>query len=72
MRTSMTVILIATFAMGCAGGSRKRGERLDYCTCDMWGVTGVDPGPDSRPPPRPVACKRILKRANEEDCPIPP
>ncbi len=72
MRTSMIVVLIAAFGIGCAGGSRKQGERLDYCTCQMWGVTGVDPGPDYQPPPRPAACERILKRANQEDCPIPP
>jgi hypothetical protein len=68
----MMMMLIAGLASGCAAGS-KRGDshKLDYCDCAMWGVTGMDPGPDYQPPPRPPACERILKRTPERACPIP-
>lgn len=72
IRTSMIVALIAGVAIGCAGKSQDRGRRLDYCSCEMWGVTGMDPGPGHQPSPRPAACKRILKRPAERNCPIPP
>ena len=71
-RTTIIIGLIAAFAIGCAGDSQTRRSELDYCTCEMWGVTGMDPGPDYRPPQRPPACERILKRKPRNDCPVPP
>lgn len=73
-QTTMIVGLIAALAIGCAGDSQQqtREPELDYCTCEMWGVSGPPPPPDWQPPPRPAACERILKRQPAEDCPIPP
>lgn len=71
-RTTMIIGLIATFTIGCAGDSQTRRTELDYCTCELWGVTGAPPPPDYQPPPRPQACERILKRKPQKDCPIPP
>ncbi len=72
IRTSMLVVLIAGIGLGCAGESRKRGRKLDYCTCLTWGVVGAYPGPDYSPPRKPPLCKLILKRQKGRDCPIPP
>jgi hypothetical protein len=71
IRTATIVALLAAAGIGCAADSQKS-QKLDYCTCEMWGVMGVDPGPDYQPPPRPAACNRILKRKPEQDCPVPP
>lgn len=60
----------ALFTLGCAHGAGEPRQKLDYCDCEMWGVTGVDPGPDYQPPPRPRACDRILKQPRR-DCPVP-
>ena len=67
------LLLVILFALGCASDSQRarRGE-LDYCDCAMWGVVGAQPEPGYRPPPRPPACRRILKQKHEGHCPIPP
>ena len=72
IRITVIVGLIAVVAIGCAGESQTRRSELDYCTCEMWGVSGPPPPPDYQPPPRPAACERILKRQSDPDCPIPP
>lgn len=73
MRNSMIVmVLIAGLGLGCAGESQTRRSKLDYCTCETWGATGMDPGPGYQPPPRPAACERILKRPSDRYCPVPP
>jgi hypothetical protein len=73
MRGLVVLSLIGAIAIGCATGSGSRSsDKLDYCSCEMWGVMGMDPGPDYVPPPRPRACERILKRPTDRNCPIPP
>ena len=47
---------------------------VDCCTCQMWGVTGIDPGPDWEPPPLPEACHEVLEDPSCTAllCPAPP
>lgn len=72
MRGLLVTMLLAAIGIGCATGSGSRESgKLDYCDCDMWGVMGMDPGPEYVPPPRPKACERILKRTPDQNCPIP-
>lgn len=67
------LLFVILFALGCAGDSqRARRGKLDYCDCEMWGVVGAQPEPGYRSPPRPPACRRILKQEPKRHCPIPP
>jgi len=55
--------------LGCAHGEPR--PKLDYCQCLTWGMTGVDPGPDYQPPPRPPSCEQTLKQPRR-NCSAPP
>jgi hypothetical protein len=73
MQSKIGLLFVIVFAVGCAGdGQRSRPAKLDYCDCELWGVSGVEPEPGYQPPPRPRACARILKQKHAGHCPIPP
>ena len=46
---------------------------VDCCTCQMWGVRGIEPGPDWEPPPLPEGCKEVLidEVCAAQACPVP-
>lgn len=71
--TRWVLVVIGVAALGCASSSTPSSAepKYSYCVCEMWGVSGVDPGPDYVRPARPPECARIMKRPPEQDCPIP-
>lgn len=72
--TRLVLVVIGVAALGCASGSQSQSPaqpKYSYCECEMWGVSGPDPGPDYVRPARPPECARIMKRPPEQDCPIP-